>query len=55
MKFFDNGYLKDKEIVKSLHQAAVDYDNGELAEVRDLLADIVNALDEFDKDYDINN
>ena len=41
MRFFKNGELKDKEIVKSLHQATVDYENGEIAEVRDLLVDIV--------------
>lgn len=52
MRFFKNGQLKDKEIVKALQQAAVDYDNGEIAEVRDLLVDIVQAIDEFDNQYD---
>lgn len=52
MKFFKNGQLKDKEIVKALQQAAVDYDNGEIAEVRDLLVDIVQAIDEFDNQYE---
>lgn len=48
MRFFKNGELKDKEIVKALQQAVVDYENSEIAEVRDLLVDIVQAIDEFD-------
>ena len=52
MRFFKNGQLKDKEIVKALQQAAIDYDNGEIAEVRDLLVDIVQAIDEFDNQYE---
>lgn len=52
MRFFKNSQLKDKEIVKALQQAAVDYDNGEIAEVRDLLVDIVQAIDEFDNQYE---
>lgn len=52
MRFFKNGQLKDKEIVKALQQAAVDYDNGEIAEVRDLLVDIVQVIDEFDNQYE---
>lgn len=52
MRFFKNGQLKDKEIVKALQQAAVDYDNGEIAEVRDLLVNIVQAIDEFDNQYE---
>lgn len=48
MRFFKNGELKDKEIVKALQQAAVDYENGEIAEVRELLVDIVQSIDEFD-------
>lgn len=52
MRFFKNGQLKDKEIVKALQQAAVDYDNGEIAEVRDLLVEIVQAIDEFDNQYE---
>ena len=52
MRFFKNGQLKDKDIVKALQQAAIDYDNGEIAEVRDLLVDIVQAIDEFDNQYE---
>lgn len=49
MRFFKDGELKDKEIVKALQQAAVDYDNGEIVEVRDLLVEIVQAIDEKSK------
>lgn len=40
--------LKDAKIVEALQQAAIDYENGEIAEVRDLLADIVRNIDEFE-------
>ena len=48
MRFFKNGDLQDREIIAALQQAAEDYENGEIAEVRDLLAEIVNAIDEFE-------
>ena len=51
MKFYKNGELEDKEIVKALIQAAADYESGAISEVRDLLADIVLAIDEFEDDY----
>lgn len=48
MKFIKrNGELKDKEIIAALRKAAEEYENGELAEVRDTLFDIVCAIDEF--------
>lgn len=47
MKFFKKGTLEDKKIAAALRKAADDYENGELVEVRDLLVDIVNAIDEF--------
>lgn len=52
-RFSDKGELKDKKIVKALKQAAEDYENGEIAEVRDLLVDIVNAIDEWEDGYDV--
>lgn len=48
-----NGELKDKKIISALRKAANDYENGEIAEVRDLLADIVNAIDEFTDNYEV--
>ena len=51
-KFFKKGELQDKKIIAALQQAADDYENGEIAEVRDLLVEIVKAIDEFDKNYE---
>lgn len=48
MRFYKNGELQDKKIVAALRRAADDYENGEIAEVRDLLVDIVNAIDEWE-------
>ena len=47
-RFFANGALKDKKIPAALKQAAKDYENGEIAEVRDLLLEIVAAIDEWE-------
>lgn len=46
-RFYKKGKLNDKEIVKALRQAANDYENGEIIEVRDTLLDIINAIDDF--------
>lgn len=51
MKFYKNGELEDKEIVKALIRAAANYENGEISEVRDLLAEIVVAIDKFEEEY----
>lgn len=48
MRFFKNGKLEDKKIEAALRKAADDYANGELIEVRDLLCEIINAIDEFE-------
>lgn len=48
MRFIKRGELEDKKIIAALRQAAEDYENGELVEVRDLLVEIVNAIDEFE-------
>ena len=48
MRFFKKGQLEDKKIVAALHKAAENYENGEIIEVRDLLQEIVNAIDEFE-------
>lgn len=47
-RYFCNGRLKDQKIVCALKQAAKDYENGEIAEVRDLLLEIVAAIDEWE-------
>lgn len=53
MRFFKNGELQDKEIVAALQQAAKNYENGEIDEVRDLLVEIVNDIDEFADEYEL--
>ncbi len=52
MSFYKNGKLKDKEIESALRKVADDYANGELIEVRDLLQDIVDDIDEFLSDQE---
>lgn len=47
-KFFANGQLKDEKIATTLKRAAHDYENGEIAEVRDTLLEIVAAIDEWE-------
>lgn len=49
MKYLNGNELNDRAIVDALRQAAKDYENGEIIEVRDTLAEIVNAIDEFSK------
>ena len=48
MKFLKNNELKDATIIKALKQAVKDYEDGAIAEVRDTLAEIVVAIDEFE-------
>lgn len=54
MKFWKNNELDDAAIVKALYQAAKDYENGSIAEVRDSLVEIVNAIDEFEASMEGN-
>lgn len=49
-RFYNKGALKDRKIVEALKRAAVQYENGEIAEVRDTLFDIMDAIDNFEKD-----
>ena len=48
-KFFKKGELQDKKIVAALRKAAEDYENGEIAEVKDELIDIINAITDFEQ------
>lgn len=43
--------LRDDKILEALKQAAKDYEDGAISEVRDVLADIVDAIDEFAENY----
>ena len=53
MKYYDakSKTLKDEKIANALRQAAIDYENGDIVDVRDVLADIISAIDQFDADY----
>ena len=52
-RFYKDGSdcLEDKEIQKALEMAAKRFENGEILEVRDMLAEIVNAIDRFEKHF----
>lgn len=47
-RFLKKGELLDREIAAALRQAANDYENGEILEVRDALEEIVEAINEFE-------
>ena len=49
-RFYNKGNLKDKKIVEALKQAAIQYENGEIIEVRDTLCEIVEAINDFEND-----
>lgn len=51
-KFYKKGELQDKKIVAALKQAAEDYENGEIIEVKGVLIDIINAITDFEQDYE---
>lgn len=51
MKYFEKDKLDDEKIIADLRQAAIDYENGEIIEVRDNLLDIIQAINEFDDMY----
>lgn len=55
MRFFKNGGLLDRKIIGALNQAARDWENGEVAEVKDLLLDIIAAIQEFERRVDREN
>lgn len=50
-RFFVRGELNDERIVAALKRSARDYDNGDIAEVRDLLLEIVAAIDAWEEYY----
>lgn len=53
MKYFNGTELDDTKIIETLSKVASMYNNGEVMEVRDELVAIVNAIDEFEKQYKI--
>lgn len=54
-KFFVKGELKDQKIIAALKRAADDYENGEIAEVHDLLLEIAAAIEEWEAVYHAEN
>lgn len=44
--------LKDMTIITSLRNAARMYEDGAIAEVRDLLAEIIDAIDEWEENQE---
>jgi len=54
-KFFAKGELKDDKIIAALKRAANDYENGEIAEVHDLLLEIAAAIEEWEAVYHAEN
>ena len=55
MRFFKKGELLDQKIIDTLHQAAFDWENGEIAEVKDTLLDILAAIREFERKVEKQN
>lgn len=45
--------LKDKKIIDDLNRAVEMYEDGEIIEVRDMLAKMVNAIDDFTENYEV--
>lgn len=52
-RFIVYGELQDIEIINSLKEAVYDYENGAISEVRDVLVDIVKAIDEWRYNYNL--
>lgn len=48
-RFFIYGELQDYEIKEALVQCAVDYENGEILEVKGVLIEIINAISAFER------
>ena len=53
MKFFKHGELQDIEILNALKEAVYDYEDRAIAEVRDVLVEIVHAIDEWEDNYEV--
>lgn len=48
---YDGDSLDDEEIIKTIKEAADDYENGEILEAHDKLLAVVDAIAEFNNDY----
>lgn len=52
-KLFENGSLNDEVVLSTIDRARRDYGNGAIIEARDALLDVINAIDDFDREYNI--
>ena len=52
-RFIEYGKLQDIEIINALKEAVYDYEDGAIVEVRDVLVDIVKAIDEWIYNYSL--
>ena len=52
-RFLEFGKLQDIEIINALKEAVYDYEDGAIAEVRDVLVDIVKAIDKWTYIYNL--
>lgn len=50
---YKDGELNDKLIMDTLVSAEKCFQDGAIIEARDMLAEIVNAIDDFDREYNI--
>ena len=48
MVFIKHGELQDIKIINALKEAVHDYEDGAILEVRDLLVDIADAINEWE-------
>lgn len=51
-RFFKNRELDDAKIKRALRKAIIDYENGEIIEVKSILVDIINSITDFEECMD---
>lgn len=51
--FYSYRELKDEKITSALRKAADDYEEGYIAEVKDMLADICQAIEFWEQDWEL--
>ena len=52
-RFIEYGRLKDVEIINALKEAVYDYEDGAILEVRDVLEEIVKAINEYNYNFSL--
>ena len=51
-KFYIDGKLLDKKILKAIESAYSDYENGEIVEAKRTFKAIIKAIEAFERDYE---